>query len=383
MEQNKRSCIRQSITGVAVDLVNGQTRVNGSVVNLSNWGCCVAVGNRDGLQQGHNVEVCFKRTFGPRAKRLERTLRGKVVHVEEQVIDRQVRIQFQEEARLEAFGGFSSCVSRPIHDVQTRMSAVTHQNALALSDISSLQASLRDLKARQFQLFLSSIPMFITIIGAFIASLVDVLNSTPEWLFPLGFLPLAAGVLSYALFAVFLQKSSSINRMTAFSLLLQRAVALQWFPSGYRGWEDAYANYNRIKKYGIPPKSKLHVDSRKDQGIKEHFLPADSFKILCASIYMAIPFLSVSVSLFIFHRAQISPLAYTLTVATCVVAVLGASIAFGRQLYLLAWGRKSFDHMLILFSKLLKYCPQYHMDRIEEKEWAAMEPTTAAPSSAV
>ena len=229
---------------------------------------------------------------------------------------------------------------------------------LALLDIEALQSSVRDLKGRQFQMLITGLPIVIGLLGTTIGLLIEgVGKGTIEWW--LTALPFSSIILAFSFLGIFMQKNASIRRQDAFTLVLQRYLALGKLPPCYRGWQDAYANFNKWVRYGGASfyDIKLNTVSRETFWKLSRADPSNVFRLIFGGIFSLVPIIAISLMMLIAYYAQVDFFLNSILVALAVVILL---LGYGLLAYGVhcASGEKgSFSFHVALFDKILHGAP--------------------------
>ena len=233
-----------------------------------------------------------------------------------------------------------------------------HQERLAFQDIDLLQASVKNLKDRQFQILMIGI----TVING-------LLGTTAGFVFPDGItedshlwvilLPFVCVLFSFSMLAIFLQKNASIRRQDIFTLLLQRYISTDSLPPNYRGWVDAYANYNHFLRYGG-----VNVYYENTNEFPSHFknsllAPADAFSLLTSTVFLLTPMVAISLMFFMAISLGIDTGSYTILVAITVTLATLAYAQIFKEFKAINRGKRSFRYLTVLFDKILKHAPEW------------------------
>lgn len=248
----------------------------------------------------------------------------------------------------------------------------SNQFTLALNDLESLQASVRELKGRQLQILLIGLPIFLALLGPAFALILypekinkiyigenEVILFAP-WLF---LLPITSLILSFAFLAIFFQKSTSIRRQEAYILLLQRYCSYGKFPEGYRGWVDTYAKYNqRIRTCDTP------TINFANQISFWNIAPSGAFPLLAGFIFSVIPLISWFLTVKLSER--IFPLNGEGGNWTFILIVLiSGALVFASYYFITKYicrannGKKSFRYFICFFEEILNDTSPYDPER--------------------
>lgn len=269
-------------------------------------------------------------------------------------------LKFVKPQRPEKLGVFNLFFSVPSHCPETTRQRFELQKTLAEKDIEALENSNSHLKGCQFQLVLSSMPILFGILSALISFVTGTVKTEVHPLYY--FLPPVSVVLSLTFLAVFIQKTEAIRRATAFSLILQRHLAMGSLPPCYRGWHDAYENYNHFVRHGAEKKSVFDVPEFSEKKVK-HRVPADSFTWLAVILFLFTPAASM-ILMFLVLANQISKdpsgvMIYGVIVCVATLFLVGSALWFFRKFKALSHGKRSFRYLVVLFSKIIKYAPPF------------------------
>jgi FtsH-binding integral membrane protein len=218
-----------------------------------------------------------------------------------------ISIQFETQLPLEAAGPLLPDLSCPENDVRSRKHLHALQEETAKSDQANLTAASRDLKLRNFTLALTAVTLIGTGMGIYLTSVGAVTTGKAipggVWLAPVAVIP--------SLLGVFLTNRLVTNlRLVkcygAFMMILQRASSSGSLPPKYRGWEDAYANFNRrrrkeacegkrfTRRPGLQPKHRFMLDA-----VHPRRHPADRAEALCVMLFLIVlPLTSFVIVLF-------------------------------------------------------------------------------------
>lgn len=262
------------------------------------------------------------------------------------------------------FHWFQRYYRRPL-DRLASANLVTRQTELAKGDVLSLESAIRDMKARQFQMLLAGLPILIGLLGTSFGYVIE--HNAADFDLPWWVLmvPLASMGISVPLLAVFFQKCASLARHEAFVLLLQRYMVGGSFPPLYRGWHDAYANLNHIRRFNLGRSSPFRVpDLDQPSPWSRTFLPANTFRVFTTLGLAFVPpvgFLALVMLSIPFLASDSRPI--TVVVVTSVAAVAGllALCYAGLVVYGLrvTRGRLSFRYSIVQFSRILNGCQMF------------------------
>ncbi|RIL00273.1 MAG: hypothetical protein DCC71_18885 [Proteobacteria bacterium] len=351
----RRSAPRHTVlAGGVVEIDTGGSTYRARVKDISAGGCRIET---DALLPPEitSLKIRFPRRDGAQDDGCNAKIVGKPDH-DSQRGWTTYQLKFKSALSTHASTSFGSFVDAPADDRQTQRSVFELQQRLALLDIELIDATIRDLKVRQFQLFISGLPLFVGLLGTTFSFLLSTAK-TPWWVM---FLPLASLMLAVPMFAVFLQKSASLARHGAFKLLLQQYLVLGRFPAGYRGWEDAYASLNYAVKFGLKANSPLHVPKLPHRVVRRRLIPGDSFKILNTGLFIAIPFIAVAAIFAISQKTASDALGWhTFVVVLMTVTLVGCYAWVALYGWQVSRGKQSFDAMVVRFGKILDCLPPY------------------------
>ena len=150
---------------------------------------------------------------------------------------------------------------------------------MALGELGAQAALIRDLKGRQFQLYVGGLPVLLGLLGTGFGFLTQFGGDDPVPLW-VPIFPLASIVVASVSLTVFMQKSASLSRHGAYSMILQKALATGRVPARYRGFEDAFATYNNTQrarwKVGTAYGEGLELPNR---GSNVRVFPNDYFRL--------------------------------------------------------------------------------------------------------
>lgn len=271
--------------------------------------------------------------------------------------------KFCNSQRPEKLGWLNRNLSRPLSCKDSNHERFERQKTLAENDINVLQSTIQGLKDRQFHLVMLSIPILFGLVSSYVGVIVSEAGSDINILYQI--IPPAAIVLSVFFLLVYTQKIESIRRATAFTLILQRHLAMGALPQCYRGWYDAFENYNHIAKYGAEPNSPLH-ESRIPKNNGKAYIsagPANMFNILSVGMLCGIILASVFLMSFVAftetegHRFGL--LNYTGVIIFICVFFMAIFLFFAKKYYDLTQGKRSFSYLVCMFSLILKWAPPF------------------------
>ncbi len=278
------------------------------------------------------------------------------------------RFKFTSPRRPEGIGWLNRHLSNPAPDSKSSRVRFNHQKNLAESDISSQQTIIQSLKDRQFQLVFAAIPILFGLIASSTAIFMKISSGKAIHEFYY-ILPPASGILSFLFLAVFVQKIESVRRSSAFSLVLQRHIAMGIIPACYRGWHDALENYNHIIRYGAKEGSVFDVEPFTDGG-RKHWVAASSFNYLAFGLFVAIQIISLALNIgliYLEYKSSALELSgYTGFVSVISICCVYAAWRFYKKYVALTKGKRSYRYMVVLFSKILKYAPPYDPYRTKQ-----------------
>lgn len=334
--------------------VDGDTAIQAQILDIGLGGCRLKASEIDLIKVGSEVEVEFNSTLGGPNNPSSANQRSKVAHLN--AADRVFGAAFLSPMAPWTLQRVSPSLTAIPGDMQNNNQQFDCQRYLALSDIGSLQAAVRGLRDKQFQMLITGLPLFSGLLGTAFAFIPSVSNPGPvAWWVML--LPFFAVVLSFCFLAIFMQKNSSIRRQHAFTHVLQTHLSFGCFPPCYRGWVDAYANYNHYIRYGggerydiprVPSYLKL-----------TRMAPADAFSLISVALLIATPPVSLVLMYVLLLRSEVALMEYT-----SIVAVTAAGVAIGIVLFCLELngirkGDRSYRSMLLIFDKILHFAPPF------------------------
>jgi hypothetical protein len=359
------------LTAIIEGLATGDAK--GEVVAIGLDRCHVSIASAiDDRDRGRTVSVSFKHSHDGWmcSHRRQAVLRAISASRDSTVLD----LLFSEPVSLEDSESLGNEFSTP-HPLfaMSKQRAWAAQLELAKLDIEQLSALSRESGASIITLLLSSISAFAVIIGLFFALIqgfgvggaAEIVNRHPtlgsvlQWAVVLAALP---GVIAVPFMIVFLERIAAVHAYDAFRMLLQRSIYCGEFPACYRGWQDAFANFNRLRKYG--PGSSKYFD-----GIaKTHppvtksvngLFPAHSFTTIAALVFLVTPYVSVIMICVELWSQSTASWQHAL------VALFGAggcvllSVVFAKLLWNVRYGNRSFDYLLVVYSRILHHAPPY------------------------
>ena len=268
--------------------------------------------------------------------------------------------KFLNSQRPEKLEWLNRHLSKPFNCHKSSQDLYVRQKNVAEMDLSAISSTIQNLKDRQFQLILAAIPILFGLLASIVKFIsregTEVVNDFYY------IIPPTTTILSVLFLAVFIQKTESIKRSTVFALILQRHLVMGSFPKCYRGWHDAFENYNHLIRHGTDRGSPFDVNELKEENIITK-IPANSFNMLAVGLFMAIPVLSSFLMIYLFYM-QVTQENFGLVSYTTVVLVVGAFLVvavykFVKKYKELTKGKRSFRYLLVLFSKILKYAPPF------------------------
>ena len=236
---------------------------------------------------------------------------------------------------------------------QSRSKFFVNQKSLALADLEHLHTTVTGLKSQQFHMTIAGIPMFS---GLITASLVLAVSPglVAWWNICI---PIVIFLLSIGMLAIFLQKNCTIRRKDAFCHTLQTHLSLGSFPVCYRGWRDAYANYNHLMRF--KGSRKYDVPTVPDIAIR--VAPSDMFSIISIIVLLLMPLLSASLIVYIsIEKMYLNSGAYMAIGAITVSSLVFTYWAFIREFRKTRSGDGSYRALLIRFDKILHHAPPFN-----------------------
>lgn len=348
----RRKSIRSSSRGLRVKVLNDAniTLDDLAVSDVSKSGCSIATNGLCDLNPLDQVQLSFHSTNHSKNSSPVSFVEARIAYVIKDNNGKRIGLVFNSELNTESLGGYNFSFVNPVNDIETKNSLFENQIPIAKNDLHALRRDVLHLKGCQFQLILGALPLFAAqgaTIMPMLSSLTDKgVESMPEWAM---LVPIVCAFLSYMMLIVFLQKTGSIRRNLAFVLILQRHMVRGGFPSCYRGWQDAYENYNHILRNG----GKInYLDNSR---IKQfNIIPTDAFAWLGVAVLGVIPIFSIIIFWIVIYLSKVGPGAYT--------AIVGGSTAIGVISYLYVFskinallrGDQSFRNTILLFSKILE-----------------------------
>jgi len=348
----KRMAVRYDCIGLICSIENNDA----SVSNMSLEGLAIETDKALDLDPDKPSKIILQDSNSNYQKTLSATPTGKSNTSDTY----RYHFKFVRPQRPESFRDLNRHFSKPCEQPQSNHQRYELQNKLAGMDINTLEGSIRGLKTCQFQLIITAMPILFGLLASIVAFVSSDVVSPVHYFYYL--IPPASVVLSFVLLAVFIQKTEAIRRASAFTLILQRHLAMGSIPPCYRGWHDAYENYNHFVRHGAEEKSPFNVTPFKERKIK-HKLPADSFTWLAIGVFTVIPVFSLVVMFYIFaidvQSNNIDLGSYTAIIFASAIFFTVASFWFYNKYKELTVGKRSYRYLVVLFSKLLKYAPPF------------------------
>lgn len=349
---NKRMAVRYDCIGLLCSIGNKDA----SVTNMSLEGLAIETDKALDIDPDKPSKIKLQNTNSNCHKTLSATPAG-----QSNTSDVfRYHFKFVRPQRPESFGDFNRHFSTPCEHPKSNRQRYELQNELAGMDINTLEGSIQGLKSCQFQLIMAAMPILFGLLASIVAFVSSEVVKPVHYFYYL--IPPASIVLSFILLAVFIQKTEAIRRASAFTLILQRHLAMGSIPACYRGWHDAYENYNHFVRHGAEENSPFNVAPFKERKIK-HKLPADSFTWLAIGVFSVIPVFSLIAMIYIFSvdvkSSHIDLGSYTAIIFASAIFFTVAAFWFYNKYKALTVGKRSFRYLVVLFSKLLKYAPPF------------------------
>lgn len=358
-------CDRRSIRFITKELrvkvVDAPPNTNAdnlAVMDVSLRGCAIEANESCNFKEGEKVKLTFHYTNSTTISLIDAC----VIYRKDEGGRTRIGFLFDEALRPESLGGFKSYFVTPLSDRQTQNSIYENQKVVAKNDLEALRRDVLHLKGCQFQLLLGSLPLFVAQ-GATTVPMfsLGVGESIPIWAI---LTPIVSAFLSYMMLIVFLQKTGAIRRNLSFVMLLQRHMVMGSFPPCYRGWQDAYENYNHMLRYG--DKKKYEGSNRVTEKKAFNILPTDAFTWLGVAVLGAVPIISVVMlwGMLLVVKTDIGIYTFVVWGSTFLVTMLYIYVLL--RIKSLLNGGQSFRNIVIVFSKILKNCPPFDPKNFEK-----------------
>ena len=347
---NKRMAVRYDCYNLWGELEGERVKV----VNISLDGIALETSNNIAVTPNSVKKLTLEEKSPDGKKTFDVRLAGKSEE------SKRYHFKFLRPQRLERLGDLNRHFSKPSECPYSNRQRYDCQKVLVENDIDDLQGNIQGLKNCQFQLVLAAIPILFGIVAS---SVVFVTNQSVSNVGDFYFvLPPATIVMCCVMLAIFIQKTESIRRASAFTLILQRHLAMGSIPACYRGWHDAFENYNHFVRHGPEKSSPFNFPPIQERNIKQK-VPADSFTWLSVGLFTVVAVLSLILMIYALwlkmSDSSLTQLSFYLVASGSVSVFIVVSFWFYKKYKALTVGDRSFRYLVVLFSKLLKYAPPF------------------------
>lgn len=281
---------------------------------------------------------------------------------------------------------------RPMQNTLASKQRLERQRALAVADLSNIRKSIQDARSRLFALGMGVLTFLLAVVGAYLAVLnsyaqsrtgasTQVASTLPSFVHPEALtmhwwwlLVIAAAPLTLA--PVFMltaaQLQAEILRFGSFAMLLERSLVDGNLPVAYRGWEDAFANYNvhwRREAAENGGDVRIHPElPTKPSPLKyvlrvltTRHVPPDMSYLLCVGLFLIV-MPAIGVTLVSLNLAQwmhsMGSLSFLLAPVLLALVLLYYCLPY-KELKSVYSGARSFDQCLIRFSEIIHNDPPY------------------------
>ncbi len=302
--------------------------------------------------------LTFSDNEGHAKKQVSASVARKSILSSDKGVPCRYHIKFKSTLRPESLGDFNEYLTIPESSSKSVRQRFLLQNGLAEKDIDSLHRSILNLKTCQFQLVLITIPLLFGLLGSMVT--LATTSSESELHPAVLFFPPVSVIISLILLAVFIQKTESARRSTAFVMLLQRYMAFGAYPACYRGWHDSYENYNHIIKYGCDEGSPFNVKPISETNFTGwRPMPVDVFTVFSIALFIVAIFLGMVMMIALAIYSNTDTLLYSVVVMVVTAFFIFFAVWFKRKYKSLKTGKRSFRYLVVIFSKILKYAQPY------------------------
>ena len=356
--KSNRTALRFTCDGLSAGVKSGHNEFEIMIIEASLDGLSFDSTSDIGLSENQNIDLTFSDNEGYARKKVSASMAGKSILNSEEGEPCRYHIKFKSTLRPESLGGFNKYLTIPESSSKSVRQRFLLQNSLAKKDIDSLHRSILFLKTCQFQLVLITIPLLFGLLGSMITLVTTF--SEPELHPALLFFPPVSVIISLILLTLFIQKTESARRATAFVMLLQRYMAFGAYPACYRGWHDSFENYNHIIKYGCAEGSPFNVRPIRERKIAGwRPMPVDVFPAFSIALFISVIFLGMVLMIALATYSNTDSLLYSVVVMVVTAFLIFFTFWFIKKHKSLKTGECSFRHLVVIFSKILKYAQPY------------------------
>lgn len=345
------------------------------VVDLSVCGCCVEAEEPEATV-GEAIGIRFQRQGVPISSELEAKVRG----TSRLGARHRLHLQFEEQQQLVEARHLVADHAIPAQNAMSDRARRSRQSDLATSDLAQIHSAVRDIRSRLFHLGMGALTLLLAAVGAFLGVLnamgkLAVTTSLPAvgtmtwwWLLSIAAAPV---ILAPVFMLVASQLQAELLRYGSFAMILQRTITDGDVPPCYRGWEDAFANYNRRwremahRNGGVKASEDLPAKVAPLKYlwrvIHRNYLPPDMSYLLCVGLFMVLMPLVGGALITILMWPTITAGGSMNIVVGGALAVVIAMYYFVpvRELRSVYGGARSFDQCLIWFNEILSEAPPY------------------------
>lgn len=267
--------------------VDSYPNKSANVRDLSMGGCCIETSVPKAINE--RVHVQFFKGTANLSSDLEATVRNS-----NKISSDRFRhnVQFKEQKSLEEARALVIDLAYPLRSPADDQKRVERQTALAFQDLRQLGARAREIQGRLVTVVLTTLTLSIATAGLFFTLLAYLERPSNPGNLNLWFLMIAIAPGAIGLFGVttMIEKLGELRRYGAFSMILQRCLCIGNMPPMYRGWEDAFANYNRRwKSTAHQKRSDLPVPVKWwKRPFSRGWAPADIFYLLATILFLVV-----------------------------------------------------------------------------------------------
>lgn len=344
--------------------------------DISTCGTRVITKSHVALQTGEIVEIQY---FGGNNRHLTSAIRAVIVGNSPGADDTMsvVHMRFVEQQRLEEARSLVYDHAKLVEQDREFRRHDRRLTRLASTECAQINQDVRDLKGRLFLLVLTSLTLVCGLAGLFVtlhgqqAAGAYIPNTL---LVSIAVAPLLLGLCFGALF---IQKMAEMRRYTAFLMILQRYLAIGKMPLGYRGWEDAYANYTALwdsGRIGTPERARPREWRRLFKLVLTWF-PADSFYMLSAVFYLLIMPAGAVVALMYQFTPALREMEWWqnhLILFIMAGVLMFAYVRMSMEMWSLGFGKRSYDSCLVAFSMILHHGAPHDPYRSEPMKYVQL-----------